>query len=276
MRIRAVYAVSRAAALALAAVAAITAAAVSACGGGANGITSGGGFFRQYEYEEEVYLSIDGTATVYVHSSLAALNALRGASFATAPNAPLDREAVRAFFSTPVTRVNSEINATRRSNRRFIHVKLDVDDIRRLGEAAPFAWSAYEFKRDGNLYVYRQAIGPSAGRNVGDVGWTGREVVAFRLHLPSKIEYHNTGREVGRGNILTWEQPLTERLGGTAPSLYRCSRETVTCLEARMRPQSILYSTLWLFASTFVAVAIAFALVIWWVRRHAPAEERAA
>ena len=62
---------------------------------------SGGGFFRQYQYEEEVYLSLDGTATVYVNASLAALNALRGTSFATAPNAPLDREAVRAFFSTP-------------------------------------------------------------------------------------------------------------------------------------------------------------------------------
>ena len=28
----------------------------------------GGGFFRQYEYEEEVYLSLDGTATVYVNA----------------------------------------------------------------------------------------------------------------------------------------------------------------------------------------------------------------
>ena len=37
--------------------------------------------FRQYEYEEDVYLSLDGSATVYVNGSLAALNALRGASF---------------------------------------------------------------------------------------------------------------------------------------------------------------------------------------------------
>jgi hypothetical protein len=261
MRIRAVYAVSRVAALALVALAVMTAA--PACGGGGNGSVSGGGFFRQYEYEEEVYLSLEGTATVYVNASLAALNALRGTAFVTAPNAPLDRQAVRAFFSTPVTRVNGGINSSRRSNRRFIHVKLDVDDIRRLGEAAPFAWSRYEFTRDGDLYVYRQAIGPVGGEDSGDAGWNGREIVAFRLHLPSKIRYHNSGRET-RGNILTWEQPLASRLRGTPLTL-----------DARMDPQSILYRTLWLFGWTIVAVAITFVLIIWWVRGRAPAERLA-
>jgi hypothetical protein len=262
MRIRAVVTASRAAALALAALTAVTAA--SACGGGATGVAGGGGFFRQYEYEEEVYLSLDGTATVYVNASLAALNILRGTSFATAPNAPLDREAVRVLFSTPVTRVDGQINASRRSTRRFIHVKLDVDDIRQLREAAPFAWSNYEFKRDGELYVYRQSIGPAAGNGRGNVEWSGREIVAFRLHLPSKIRYHNNAQET-RGNILTWEQPLAERLRGTP-----------LVLDARMDPQSILYRTLWLFGCACLAVAITFVLVIWWVRRQAPAEKRAA
>jgi hypothetical protein len=206
-------------------------------------------------------LSLDGTATIYVNASLAALNALRGTSFATAPNAPLDREAVRALFSTPVTRVKGQISASRRSNRRFVHVKLDVDDIRRLGEAAPFSWSKYEFKRDGNLYVFRQSIGPVTGTNAGNAGWNGREIVAFRLHLPSKIRYQNNGRGVERGNIVGWEQPLADRLGGV-PLL----------MDARMDPESILYRTLWLFAWTFGAVAITFVCIIWWVRREAPAE----
>ena len=246
------------------ALAAFTVVAVSACGGRADGGIGGGGLFRQYEYEEEVYLSIDGTATVYVNASLASLNVLRGTSFATAPNAPLDRDGVRAFFSTPVTRVNGQVSASRRSNRRFIHVKLDVDDVRRLGEAAPFAWSKYELERDGNLYVYRQAVGSAAGRDGGNTGWTGQEVVAFRLHLPSKIRYHNSNREI-RGNILYWEQPLADRVRGTP-----------LVLDARMDPQSILYRTLWLFGWTFVAVAISFVVVIWWVRRQAPAEKQAA
>ena len=48
-------------------------------------IACGGRIFRQYEYEEEMYLSLDGSATIYVNSSVAALNALRGASFDAEP-----------------------------------------------------------------------------------------------------------------------------------------------------------------------------------------------
>jgi hypothetical protein len=236
----------------------------ASCGAGvARG--DGGGLFRQYEYEEEVYLSLDGTATVYVHSSLPALNALRGTAFATAPNAPIDREAVRAFFSTAVTRVVGPIDASRRRNRRFVHVRLEVDDVRRLEEAAPFAWSVYDFRRDGDLYVYRQTVGTAAGKEVGDVGWNGQELVAFRLHLPSRIQYHNSGGEIGRGNILVWEQPFVARQRGVRLTL-----------DARMDPDSILYRTLWLFGWSFVAVAVAFGLVIVWIVRGAPVEKRAA
>ena len=40
-----------------------------------------------------------------------------------------------------------------------------------------------------------------------------------------------------------------------------------------MQTQSILYRTLWLFGFTFLAVAVVFAGVIWWVlRRGRPAE----
>ena len=119
-----------------------------------------------------------------------------------------------------------------------------MDDVRELGKAAPFAWSTYEFTRDGDLVCL-----PSDGRAGGRQGCRQRrldrrEIVAFRLHLPSKIRYHNTGRGVDRGNILVWEQPLAERLRGVP-----------LVLDARMDPQSILYRTLWLFGWTFVAVA---------------------
>src|SRR5438477_1720074 len=103
---------------------------LSSCGGA--------GVFRQYEYEEDVYLSLDGSATVYVNSSVPALDALRGASFDPAPNAGLDRNQVREFFETPVTHVTRTVATSRRSNRRFVHVRLDVADVGRLNEAAPF------------------------------------------------------------------------------------------------------------------------------------------
>ena len=136
------------------ALAAVTAVMLTGCGG-----TSG--LFRQYEYEEEIYLSLDGGATIYVNSSVAALDALRGATLDISPAARVDRDAVRAFFSSPVTRVR-QINQSRRSGRPFVHVRIDVDDISRLGEAPPFHWSSYSLRREGGLFVFRQSIGPAA------------------------------------------------------------------------------------------------------------------
>jgi hypothetical protein len=115
------------------------------------------------------------------------------------------------------------------------------------------------------VYAFRQTVGNAAGKEVGDVGWTGRELVAFRLHLPSRIQYHNSGGEIGRGNILVWEQRFAARQRGARLTL-----------DARMDPDSILYRTLWLFGWTFVAVAVAFGLVIAWIVRRAPMERRAA
>lgn len=234
----------------------LTAVAATACGSGR--------LFRQYEYEEDMYLALDGTATVYVNSSVAALDGLRGASFSTSPNAPLDRQAVLAFFTTPFTH-DVSITTSRRSNRRFVHVRLEVDDVRRLGQAAPFAWSTYQFSRDGDLFVFRQAVGRAAEKQISEAGWTGGEVVAFRIHVPSKVVYHNALPDnLKRGNILVWEQSLRERDHGV-PLVF----------DARMQKQSILYSTLRLFGATFVIVAGMFAVLIWWILRRGASMRRA-
>src|ERR1700736_324574 len=142
-----------------------------------------GGLFRQYEYEEEMYLSLDGAATVYVNSSVPALDALRGATFDPDPSSRPDLARIREYFTTHVTHV-ARVSQSRRNNRRYVHVRLEVDDVRRLGEAAPFAWSSYQFSKDGELVVYRQTVGASAGKATGSVRWKGDEIVAFRLHAP--------------------------------------------------------------------------------------------
>jgi hypothetical protein len=214
-----------------------------------------GRLFRQYEYEEEMYLSLDGAATVYVNSSVPALDALRGATFDPDPASRLDLAAVRRYFTTPVTRV-ARVSASRRKNRRFVHVRLEVDDVRRLGEAGPLAWSSYRFSKDADLVVYRQTVGASEGKTVPSVRWNGDEIVAFRLHVPSQIVDHNADRKQ-RGNILVWEQTLADRMRGDPLTL-----------DVRMESQSILYRTLRLFASTMAAVAVMFGLVIWWVVRR--------
>jgi len=219
-----------------------------------------GGLFRQYEYEEEMYLSLDGAATVYVNSSVPALDALRGATFDPDPTSRVDLARIREYFTTPVTHV-ARVSTSRRHNRRFVHVRLEVDDVRRLGEAGPLAWSSYEFGRDGDLVVYRQTVGASAGKTVEFVRWNGDEIVAFRLHAPSRVVGSNADR-AQRGNILVWEQGLADRMRGDPLTL-----------DVRMESQSILYWTLRLFASTIAAVAVMFGLVIWWIvwRRVRPA-----
>ena len=226
---------------------------LSACGGS--------GLFKVYEYEEEVYLALDGTATIYVNSSVPALNALRGTSFDPSPSKRPDRAALQALFTSPVTRV-SRVTYSTRSNRQFVHLRLDVDDVQRLAEAAPFAWSSYSFARDGELFTYRQTVGASARNDMKASGWEGDELVAFRMHLPSKIAYHNAGAgNPKRGNILAWEQPLTARLRGE-PLL----------LETRVETDSILYRTLALFGVTFVVAATLFVAVVLWVRRQGRAK----
>jgi hypothetical protein len=217
-----------------------------------------GGLLKEdYEYEEEVYLSLDGSAQVNVNASVASLVALHGAELDVHPERRVDRAAVRALFSGPGLQVSTP-TLSRRGRRRFVHVRIEVDDIRQLPRVAPFSWSSYRFERRGDAFTYRQIVGPPAAKPVGDVGWTGGELVAFRMHLPSKIDYHNApSRQVERGNILEWTQPLAERLKGE-----------VVDVEVHMQPETILYTTLLLFASTIVAAALAFALVIWWIVRR--------
>jgi hypothetical protein len=211
---------------------------------------------KEYEYEEELYLRLDGSATLNVNASVASLAALHGADLPVDPAARVDRDQVRAWFTGEGAEV-SRVSLSRRDGRRFVHVAIDVADLRQLPRLAPFAWSSYRFERQGDVFEYRQVVGKPVAREVGNVGWTGDERVGFRMHIPSEIPFHNApSKRVERGNILEWEQALTDRLAGVPLEI-----------EVEMEPESILYTTLLLFAATIVAAAITFAVVIWLVRR---------
>ena len=217
----------------------------------------GGALKQQYEYEEELYVRLDGSATVNVNSSIAALAALHGVTLPVDPRARVDRDEVRRLFEGPGVEV-SRVSLSRRDGRRFVHVGIEVPDLRQLPRLAPFAWSSYRFDRRGDVFEYRQVVGKAVGKNVGDVGWTGAELVAFRMHIPSEIPFHNApSRTTRRGNILEWEQPLSARLAGEPLEIV-----------VQMEPESILYTTLILFGSTVVAAAVMFAVIIWLVVRR--------
>ena len=100
------------------------------------------------------------------------------------------------------------------------------------------------------------------------MGWTGNELVGFRLHLPSRIIWHNARdlvtdepRDHERGNILAWEQHLADRLEGTPLHI-----------KVEMDSQSILHRTLWLFGGAFAAALAVMASLIWFTIRKGARE----
>jgi hypothetical protein len=221
------------------------------------GAACGSGLFgREYEYEEEIYLKVDGSATVVVNTSLAALSALRGAPSFDDGAAGVDRDAVRRFFESPVTQVTRVSRPWERRGRKFVQVRVFTHDIRSLSKSVPFAWSTYAFAPRGETVTFVQAMGPSVLPNAAGP-WQGGELVAVRLHVPAKIQFHNApSKLVERGNIVSWEQSLKDRLAGQPLRV-----------EVRMERNSILAWTLTIFGASASAAAILFVLVIWWVKR---------
>lgn len=232
----------------------------------------GGGFFgKQYEYEEDFYLSLDGSAQIIINASVPALKALRGIEVDERLTRS-DREALRAIYQTSGVEVKRVGRPWRRKGRRFVQIRVKVNDIRRMPDKGPLSWSDYELVQQDGSHVFRQTVTGSELRpgTLKNVGWDGSEIVAFRLHVPSRIQYHNARdlktndtSDVQRGNILAWEQHLTDRLAGQPVRI-----------EVRMESQSILYRTLWLFVAAFTAAVLVIGGGIWWTVRKGAKEER--
>lgn len=219
----------------------------------------------QYEYEEQLYLSVNGAATVIVDSSIPALVALRGLPLDPAPNARVDRDGIRRMVEAANCGKVRVGQPWRRQNRHFVQIRISTDDVRTLAACGILAWSTYGFEKDEGGLHYTQRVGASAAKDPGKVNWDGKELIAFKLHLPSRIFYHNVRRldngaegAPTRGNILAWEQHLTDR---------RASKPVD--MEARMHAESILYRTLLLFGAAFAAALAVIAGLIWITVRRA-------
>jgi len=234
-------------------IALIAAGATMACGGRL--------FGKQYEYEEDLYLSTNGSAELIVNASVPALVALRGLSLDTDPAKQVDRDQIRAAYTSGAADVTRVSRPWRRDGRRFVQVRLKVPDIRVLNTAAPFSWSQYALQEEADARVFRQTVGPSALKAglLRNYGWKGQELVAFRVHMPSRIVDHNArdidsneASVVQRGNILAWEQLLTDRLDGRP-----------VAIQVRMDRRSILYTTLWLFGGAFAAAVLLLCAIVW-------------
>ena len=214
---------------------------------------------QQYEYEEQLYLTVHGAATAIVDASVPALVALRGAKLDPSPSARIDQEDVRKIFEADGCHVVRVGQPWRRDDRRFVQIRIETDDVRTLSQCGLFGWSSYTFEPDEAGLHFLQKVGPAAGGNVGKVNWDGSELVAFKVHVPSRVVWHNVRKlednspgEPERGNILTWEQTLADRRAGKPMTL-----------EMRMESESILYRTIWLFGGAFLAAVLVLALIVW-------------
>ena len=227
-------------------------------------------FGREYEYEEQFYLSVDGSASITINASIPALVALHALALDPSPRSYLDRETVRRLYEAAGCQVTRVGQPWYRHGRRFIQIQLATSDVRKLGLCGPLAWATYTFDQSAGHIRYHEVVGPAAGGDPGAVNWDGQELVAFKLHLPSRITFHNVRRlddggpgDVERGNILTWEQRLADRRAGKPVDV-----------EVQMEEQSILYRTLWLFGGSFLAAVGVMAGLIWWTVRKGRARIR--
>jgi hypothetical protein len=219
---------------------------------------------RQYEYDEQTYLNVDGSATVLLAASVPALVALRGLPLDPAPNSRIDADVVRQAFVDAGCEVERVTRPWRRAGRRFVQVRIAVADIQTAQSCKPLAWSSYVYEAANGRRTYRQTVGAASEASPGNVNWNGGELVVFKLHLPSRVLDHNVRRlednEPGtleRGNILTWEQRLSDRRAGTPIVMQVITDE-----------ESILYQTMFLFIGAFVAAVALLMTIIWFVIRR--------
>ena len=229
----------------------------------------------QYEYEEDLTLRMDGSASMVVNASVPALVLLRGLDLPADVKSRADqlKEQVRAIYASGETHV-TRVSTWTRQGRRFVGVTVRIDNIRTLPTVAPFSWANYDLHDQGAEVIFRQRMSkPVSTRSLQEVGLTGNEIVAFRLHLPARIRFQNSryldrdqSRPAARGNIITWEQRLEDRLKGQ-PIAY-AQDKTPDVMEVLMDRESILYRTLWLFGLAFAAALAVLGGLIWFTMRR--------
>jgi len=212
---------------------------------------------------------VSGEATVIVDASIAALVALRGAPLDPSPSKRVDRAEIRRIYEAGGCQVDNVGQPWTRKGRRFVQIRVQTADVRTLSKCSLLNWSTYSLEPEGELLRFRQKVGAPTARDPGAVNWDGQELVAFKAHMPSRIQSHNVKRlfdgengSVDRGNILTWEQRFVDRRAGKPIEM-----------DVTMEARSILYTTLWLFAGAFAAAVVTLILIVWWTMKRRPSRQ---
>jgi hypothetical protein len=214
-----------------------------------------------YEFDQELWLRVDGSGSVNVTG-----RPELWAAFTDADPETLTPESLRALFERSGLRVR-EVTRTRRDGRSYLFVAAEFEDVNRLGGSPAFPDLVIGLRREGELLVLEGRWTPAAADDPPAA--RADELTAIRFHLPSRVRSHRNAVEgVERGNIVSWRQPLTAALAG----------ETLE-FGARMEDTSVLRETLLVFVmgGALGLTLVALGLFHFWRRgrRALAAQDRA-
>jgi hypothetical protein len=161
-----------------------------------------------YEFDQELWLQVDGSGTVHVTGRPELWAAFKG----TGDPAALTTDSLRALFERSGLQVR-EVTRTRRDGRPYLFVSAEFDDVNRLGGSPAFPDLQIGLRRERERLVL-EGRWPLAGAPEPPPARP-EELVAIRFHVPSRIHSHrNASQGVERGNIVSWRQGLAPALAG--------------------------------------------------------------
>lgn len=195
-----------------------------------------------YEYEEEVFLRVDGSGSLRVSGSTEILESFHGE--------PATPASMRSRFEGPGLELDS-VRATERDGRRFIHVEGRFAAWNELCAHPAFVHRECQLEiSEHELALHFTLPAPS---DDAPPGIPPDARLALRFHFPSSVRYHNSERDIERGNIIGWERTVAEHFG--AADLM---------VAARFERRSVLLSTLVVIgtAAGIVIASVALALVL--------------
>jgi hypothetical protein len=200
-----------------------------------------------YEYEEEVFLEVDGSGRLRVSGSSEILEVLHDLSEGGNTSSMTSR------FEGPGFELDS-IRETERDGRTFVHVQGRFADWNELCAHPAFA------ERECRLVVTDDelALTLTLPPPKGDVpeGAPPDATLALRFHFPSAVHYHNARSDIERGNIIGWERSVSEHFDADA-----------LVVEARFERRSVLATTAIILGTAVALVLFSVALALFLIVR---------
>ncbi|MGH9319219.1 MAG: hypothetical protein ACRD3V_04935 [Vicinamibacteria bacterium] len=201
-----------------------------------------------YEYEEEVFLEVDGSGSIRMSGSQAAVQAVH------------DVEPSGALLEGAGVEVLS-VRETEREGRTFLHVQGRFASFRDLCRAPAFRGRRCLLEKSEDELRLELEV-PSPPFEALD-GVDSQGVLALRYHFPSTIRFHNSPGGIERGNILSWRRPIREHFGGKPLSI-----------EALFDRRTILEASLRILALAIGVVVASVATALWVMVRKGRREPR--